>query len=79
MSDRLMTAEDLERVTGKKRHSKQAEWFKEQFGTDVVRCGDGSLIVTWATFQALYDKKSGLANQAPQEQRPPLRALRAIK
>jgi hypothetical protein len=55
-----MTEDELVRVTGKRRHSKQAEWFKLTFGVDVVRAGDGKLIVTWATFEALNAKKNGL-------------------
>ncbi|QCP50197.1 DUF4224 domain-containing protein [Trinickia violacea] len=61
MSEHLMDAADLERVTGKKRYSKQAEWFKASFGIDVVRCADGTLIMTWAQFDALLAKKSGTA------------------
>lgn len=72
-----MTAEDLERVTGKKRYSKQAEWFKEQFGIDVVRCGDGTLVVTWATFQALQDRRAGLtATESAPAERPKVYSFR---
>ena len=53
MSDRLMSADDLARVTGKKRYGKQVEWFRAQFGISIVRCGDGSPVITWATFEAL--------------------------
>ena len=74
-----MNAEEIERVTGKKRFGKQAEWFKAQLGTDVVRCSDGSPVVTWATFEALQARKAGLNNAPAPEQRPPLRALRAVK
>lgn len=62
MSDRLMSAEDLVRVTGKKTSNKQAEWFFEEFGVRIVRCGDGSPVMTWATFQALMDKRAGLSS-----------------
>lgn len=61
MSERLMEAADLDRVTGKKRYSKQADWFKVNFGVDVVRCADGSLIMTWTQFDALMARKSGTA------------------
>lgn len=74
-----MNAEEIERVTGFKWHSKQVEWFKAQLGTDVVRCSDGSPVVTWATFEALQARKAGLNNTPAPEQRPPLRALRAVK
>ncbi|VWD22170.1 hypothetical protein BCO18442_04000 [Burkholderia contaminans] len=55
-----MTADDLEEVTRKKRYSKQADWFKDQYGVDVARRGDGSLVLTWETFRAMNDRKAGL-------------------
>ena len=61
MSERLMDAADLERLTGKKRYSKQAEWFKSNFGVEVVRCADGSIIMTWTQFDALMARKAGIA------------------
>ncbi|PYE13382.1 uncharacterized protein DUF4224 [Paraburkholderia silvatlantica] len=81
MSERLMSHDDLARVTGKKRYSKQAAWFKEQFGINVVRCGDGSPVMTWATFEALQAKKAGLSSAPLKEERPALRpaTLRAVK
>lgn len=81
MSDRLMTADDLSRVTGKKRYGKQVEWFQEQFGINVARCGDGSPVVTWSTFEALQAKKAGLTSTPLKEERPALRPaiLRAVK
>jgi hypothetical protein len=80
MSDRLMAPEDLERVTGKKRYSKQAEWFKNRYGFTPVTCGDGTLIVTWATFEALDKRTAGLAHDGvPAERRPLRSSLRAIK
>ncbi|MBB3256912.1 DUF4224 domain-containing protein [Paraburkholderia sp. WP4_3_2] len=74
-----MTAEDLARVTGKKRYGKQVEWFKAQFGINVARCGDGSPVVTWATFEALQAKKAGVASAPIKEDRPALIPLRAVK
>jgi hypothetical protein len=79
MSDRLMTADDLKRVTGKTRYGKQVEWFREQFGINVVRCGDGSPIVTWSTFEALQAKKAGLTSGPIREERRPLIPLRSVK
>ena len=61
MTDRLMSAEDLARVTGMKTSNKQADWFLDQFGVRVVRCSDGSPVMTWATFQALMDKHAGIS------------------
>jgi hypothetical protein len=76
-----MSAEDIERVTGKKRYGKQCDWFKAQFGINVVRCGDGSPVITWATFEALQAKKAGLSSAPIKEERPALRpaTLRAVK
>jgi hypothetical protein len=65
MSEHLMSAADLERVTGKKRYSKQAAWFKDQFGVDVPRRHDHSVVMTWATYEALSAKKAGLGASAP--------------
>ena len=81
MNNRLMTAEDLARVTGKKRYGKQVEWFRDQFGINVVRCGDGSPVMTWTTFEALQAKKAGLVTGHIKEDRPALRPaiLRAVK
>ena len=64
MSERLMDAADLERLTGKKRYSKQAAWFKANFDIDVVRCADGSPIMTWTQFDALMARKAGTIGSA---------------
>lgn len=74
MSDRLMDAADLERVTGMKRFSKQAAWFKDRFGINVILCGDGSPVMTWATFDALHQKSAGLGSAPSKQERPPLRS-----
>lgn len=74
MSDRLMDAADLKRVTGMKRFSKQAAWFKDRFGINVILCGDGSPVMTWATFDALHQKAAGLASAQSKQERPPLRS-----
>lgn len=81
MSDRLMNADELERVTGKKRYSSQAAWFREQFGINVVQCGDGSPVMTWLTFEALQQKRAGLTSAPSKQERPPLRSsvMKVIK
>ncbi|PQV51830.1 DUF4224 domain-containing protein [Paraburkholderia sp. BL21I4N1] len=61
MNARLMSDEDLVHVTGKKRYSKQADWFKAEFGISVTRNADGKLVMTWATYEALAAKKAGVA------------------
>jgi hypothetical protein len=64
MSERLMDAADIVRLTGLKRYSKQAEWFKTNFNIDVVRCADGSIVMTWAQFDALMARRAGIATGA---------------
>lgn len=61
MTKRLMSQADLVEITGKRRYSKQAEWFKEQFGITVAQRDDHSVVMTWATYEALSARKSGLA------------------
>lgn len=70
-----MSAEDLARVTGKKRFSKQVEWFRVNFGFRVVQCGDGSPVVTWATFEALQQKRAGIVTGQTEQERPALRPV----
>ena len=81
MSDRLMSAADLERVTKKKRYGKQVEWLRQEFGINVVRDGDGCPVMTWLTFEALQQKKAGLIAEPSKQERPPLRSstLRSVK
>ena len=65
MSDRLMTAEEIERMTGWKRYTKQVQWFLEQFGVKVAVCADGSPVMTWANFNALNARRLGLSSTEP--------------
>ncbi len=57
---RLMTDDDLVRATGRRRYSKQAQWFKEHLAFDPVRDSDGKLVVTWALFEALQARSAGI-------------------
>jgi uncharacterized protein YbaA (DUF1428 family) len=61
MTNRLLSPVDLVEITGKKRYAKQAEWFKDQFGIAVTQRDDHSVVMTWATYEALSAKKAGLA------------------
>jgi hypothetical protein len=79
MSDRLLSAEDLARVTGKKTSTKQAAWFESEFGVRVVRCGDGTPIMTWATFEALMQKRAGLSSANTEQPRFSLRPVRSVR
>ena len=81
MTNRLMTAADLEDVTKKKRFGKQVEWFRREFGINVVCDGDGCPVMTWLTFEALNQKRAGLTSAPSKQERPPLRSsvLKVIK
>jgi hypothetical protein len=81
MSEHLMTAEDLERVTGFVRYSKQVEWFKRELRVDVAKRADGAPVITWETFIAIQKKRAGLTATPIEEQRPPLRSatLRSVR
>lgn len=79
MDARLMSETDLQEVTGKKRGSAQAAWFKRQFNVDVTRRGDGTIVLTWATFEALQARKAGLTSANPSgaaPARPPVYSMR---
>jgi len=60
-----MTAEEIERMTGWKRYTKQVQWFLEQFGVKVAVCADGSPVMTWANFNALNARQLGLSSAEP--------------
>lgn len=79
MSGRLMSAADLQQVTGFARYSKQVAWFRENFGIKVVCSGDGAPVVTWATFEALQAKKAGLSSESIPQERPALIPLRSVR
>lgn len=64
MTGPLMDQTDLVKITGKARYAKQAEWFKREFGVDVPRRDDHSVVMTWATFEALNARKAGLGGVA---------------
>jgi hypothetical protein len=79
MSERLMTPADLEQVTGYKRYSAQVRWFKQQFGADVPRRTDGSIVLLWATFLAMEARKYGLLPADPASvprEKPPVYPLK---
>lgn len=61
MNERLMSPEDLQHITGKKRHSAQAGWFKLHFGLTPVQSADGRIIITWSAFEGLQAKRAGIA------------------
>lgn len=61
MTSRIMEPADLIAITGRRRYSKQAEWFREQYGVTVAQRDDHSVVMTWATYEALEAKKAGLA------------------
>ncbi|VWD26113.1 DUF4224 domain-containing protein [Burkholderia contaminans] len=64
MSNDILTAEELEQITGKKRYSGQAAWFKAQFDVDVPRRGDGSIVMTKDSFEKMLQRRLGVATAA---------------
>ncbi|SEI96144.1 DUF4224 domain-containing protein [Paraburkholderia diazotrophica] len=60
MDARLLSPEDLVRITGAKRYSKQRRWFHDEFGVEVVTRDNGSIVMTWATFSQLVAKRAGV-------------------
>lgn len=66
--DRLLTPAALKRITGYTRYSRQAEWFKHEYGIDVTQRANHSIVLTWATYEALSAKKAGVGvgGNAPQ-------------
>jgi hypothetical protein len=64
MDNRLMSEKDLQDVTGLKRKSLQAEWFKRHFGVTPVQRSDGRIIMTWAAFEGLQAKRAGVLPNA---------------
>ncbi len=77
MDARLMTDADLHQVTGRKRKSAQAAWFRLHFGIEPVQAADGRIILTWAAFEGMQAKRMGVlsAPSAP-TQRPSLISVR---
>lgn len=79
MNERLMSEEDLQHVTGKKRHSAQAAWFQRHFGLTPVQSADGRIIITWAAFEGLQAKRAGIGEaRAAAGPRPSLTPVRRI-
>lgn len=60
MDSKLMSDDDLVIVTGKKRYSKQAAWFKHAFAIDVACNARGRPVVTWQLYEALLAKRAGI-------------------
>jgi len=63
-------------VTGKKRPSAQLDWFKRCLGFKPPQRADGRIILSWATFEALQAKLSGVAQMSALASLPP--AFRAF-
>ncbi|WP_227244001.1 DUF4224 domain-containing protein [Paraburkholderia caribensis] len=56
----LLSPEDLVKITGAKRYSKQHRWFRNEFGIEVVTRDNGSIVMTWATFDQLVAQRAGV-------------------
>lgn len=77
MSDHLMTPDALERVTGYKRKSDQASWFRRTFGIEPITAANGAVIMSWAIFDSLQARKNGLTSDSRSSDRPALRPAHA--
>lgn len=75
---RLISPSDLEKLTALKRHSKQVAWFLEQFGIRVPTRADGTIVLSWNTFEAINAKRLGLSGEPAPKKRILLRS-EAIK
>lgn len=62
----VMSASDLEALTGFKRYSAQFSWFSEQYGIQVARRANGSPVMTWSSLEALQARKYGMGATSPQ-------------
>ncbi|MEM5461416.1 DUF4224 domain-containing protein [Paraburkholderia phytofirmans] len=67
MNERLLSPEDLIRITSARRYSKQRRWFKQQFGIDVVCNGRGEVIMLWSAFDALVLREWNLTRTSAPE------------
>ncbi|WAL80998.1 DUF4224 domain-containing protein [Pandoraea sp. XJJ-1] len=76
MDSRLISDDDLVQITGKKRCSAQAAWFKKELGVEVTRRSNGHVIMTWATFEALQAKKAGVLPGSAATTRPAIHPIR---
>lgn len=73
----ILSAEQLQEITGMKRYSAQVSWFRENFRVSPVLRPDGSILMTQVVFEALLMKRMGLAPPVPvktEEERPKLRS-----
>lgn len=60
MNEHVLSPDDLIRITGARRYSKQRRWFEHQFGIDVTCNSRGEIILTWVAYDALMLKKWGI-------------------
>jgi hypothetical protein len=74
-ADRLMTSDQIANACGLKTAAKQVEWFRTQFGINVVRDAKGRPVMTWSTFEALLQKRAGISSGVVEPSRPALRPV----
>jgi Domain of unknown function (DUF4224) len=80
MTFEILSNVDLEAITGMKRYSAQAAWFKENFHVVPARRQDGSIVLSKATFELMMAKRMGVAHSPLDglpEERPLLRSTAA--
>ncbi|KWD88461.1 DUF4224 domain-containing protein [Burkholderia ubonensis] len=75
MSFKILTEDQLEQITGKKRYSAQVAWFRETFGAEPALRANGSIVMTQSAFEQLLLKRLGIETKPADlrdEPRPPV-------
>ncbi|MGE5623103.1 MAG: DUF4224 domain-containing protein [Bacillota bacterium] len=73
--DGLLTAEQLHKITGKKRSHCQQAWFKEAFGVLLPRNTE-RVIVSRQLFESLQAKRAGLIQSDVPADRPKIYSVK---
>jgi hypothetical protein len=75
MNDGLLTAEELQDITGKKRPHCQHAWFKREFNVDLPR-NAARVLISRSVWEQLQARRAGIITVAPTPlERPKLRAI----
>lgn len=66
MQAAILSANELESLTGFRRYTAQCQWFSEQYGIQVARRANGSPVMTWNSLEALQARRYGMGATSPQ-------------
>lgn len=73
--DGLLTAEQLHKITGKKRSHCQQEWFRKEFSVSLPRNSE-RVIVSRQLFENLQAKRAGILQSDVPADRPKIHSIR---